>query len=326
MKRYFKRFILGFLASMAAFCGPALSYAQEWPNKTIKFIVPYPPGGGTDAFARPLAAKLSSQLGQQVIVENRGGAGGTIGAEAAAKSPPDGYTFLVGAVHHALAPAVYKSLNYDLERDLTPVTGIAYVPDVLVVSPKVTAKNVGELVSASKANPGKLNYGSSGNGTTRHLSGEMFNNLTGSSIVHVPYKGSGPAMTALLGSEIDLIFVDMSSAAGQIRGGQIRALAVTSPTRSPTFPEVPTMAEAGVSGFEMLSWYGLWAPAGSPREIIAKMQSAVAKALAAPDIRNLWFQQGAEPGGEPPERFRKYVRSEVEKWAKAAKQNKITVD
>jgi len=305
---------------------PAPALAQDWPNKSIKFVVPFPPGGGTDTFARPLAAKLSAQLGQQVIIDNRGGAGGTIGADVVAKSAPDGYTFLVGAVHHTVAVSVYKALPYNLDRDLAPVTGVAYVPDVLVVNKDVKAQNVKELIALSKANPGKLNFGSSGNGTTRHLAGLIFNNLTGASIQHVPYKGSGPAMAALLGGEIEMIFEGLGSAASHIRGGKIRALAVTSPKRSPAFPDIPTMAEAGVPGFESISWYGLWAPAGTPPAIIRRMQEEVAKAFASPDLKATLASQGAEPGGEPTEAFAKFVRAETEKWGKLARDAKVTID
>jgi tripartite-type tricarboxylate transporter receptor subunit TctC len=289
-------------------------------------VVPFPPGGGTDTFARPLAAKLAAQLGQQVVIDNRGGAGGTIGADVVAKSAPDGYTFLVGAVHHTVAPAVYKSLPYDLDKDLAPVTGVAYVPDVLVVNRNVKAQSVKELVALAKASPGKLNYGSSGNGTTRHLAGIIFGNLAGVTLQHVPYKGSGPAMTALLGGEIEMIFEGLGSASSYMRAGTIRALAVTSPRRSPAFPDVPTMAEAGVPGFESLSWYGLWAPAGTPPEVIQRMQAAVANALKSPEIQSAWASQGAEPGGEPQEQFQAFVRAETVKWGKLARDAKVTID
>jgi len=322
--RFFHAALGAFVTALAILPVPAL--AQAWPNKTIKFVVPFPPGGGTDTFARPLAAKLAAQLGQQVLIDNRGGAGGTIGADVVAKSAPDGYTFLVGAVHHTVAVSVYKSLPYSLERDLAPVTGVAYVPDVLVVNKNVKAQSVKELVALSKANPGKLNFGSSGNGTTRHLAGLIFNNLTGSSVQHVPYKGSGPAMTALLGGEIEMIFEGLGSAASHIRGGTIRALAVTSPKRSPAFPDIPTMAEAGVPGFESLSWYGLWAPAGTPPEIVKRMQEEIAKAYASPDLKATLASQGAEPGGEPTEAFAKFVRAETEKWGKLARDAKVTID
>jgi tripartite-type tricarboxylate transporter receptor subunit TctC len=303
---------------------PAL--AQAWPARTIKLVVPFPPGGGTDTFARPLAAKLSALLGQQVVIDNRGGAGGTIGADVVAKSAPDGYTFLLGAVHHTVAVSVYKSLPYNLEKDLAPVTGVAYVPDVLVVNNKVPAKSVQELVAYAKANPGKLNYGSSGNGTTRHLAGEIFNRLAGTSIQHVPYKGSGPAMTGLLGGEIEMIFEGLGSAASYIRGGTIRALAVTTANRSAAFPDIPTMAEAGIPGFESLSWYGLWAPAGTPPDILNRMQVEVKAALASPDIAAAWRLQGAEPGGEPKEQYASFIKSEVDKWGKVARDLRISVD
>ncbi|NJD87840.1 MAG: tripartite tricarboxylate transporter substrate binding protein [Betaproteobacteria bacterium] len=314
------------LAASLACLAPFAALAQAWPAKSIRLVVPFPPGGGTDTFARPLAAKLALQLGQQVVIDNRGGAGGTIGADVVAKSAPDGYTFLVGAVHHTVAPAVYKSLPYDLDRDLLPVTGVAYVPDVLVVNRNVKAGSVQELVALAKASPGKLNYGSSGNGTTRHLAGIIFGNLAGISLQHVPYKGSGPAMTALLGGEIEMIFEGLGSAASHIRAGSIRALAVTSPKRSPAFPDIPTMAEAGIPGFESLSWYGLWAPAGTPPEIVQRLQAEVAKAMAAPDLKAAWSSQGAEPGGEPVEAFRTFVRAETVKWGKLARDAKVTVD
>jgi tripartite-type tricarboxylate transporter receptor subunit TctC len=327
MRHQTKRGLAGFAIVFAALCAAGIAQAQSWPTKPVRFVVPFPPGGGTDSFARPLAAKLSGQLGQQVIIDSRGGAGGTIGADVVAKSAPDGYTFLLGAVHHTVAVNAYKKLPYDLEKDLAPVTGVAYVPDVLVVNAgKVPAHTVAEFIVYSKANPGKVNYGSSGNGTTRHLAGAIFNAKTGTSMVHVPYKGSGPAMTGLLGGEIDLIFEGLGSAAAQIRGGKIRALAVTSPQRSPAFPDIPTMAEAGVPGFESLSWYGLWAPAGTPREIIDRLQAEVAKALASPDIKALWFQQGAEPGGEPAEQYARFVNSEIEKWGNVVRQNKIVIE
>ena len=320
------RALLGIAVAATALCISGPSLGQEWPAKPVRFVVPFPPGGGTDTFARPLAAKLSGQLGQQVIIDSRGGAGGTIGADVVAKSAPDGYTFLVGAVHHTVAVTAYRKLPYDLEKDLVPVTGIAYMPDVLVVNLKLPARTVGDLIAYSKSNPDKVNYGSSGNGTTRHLAGAIFNAKTGASMVHVPYKGSGPAMTGLLGGEIDLIFEGLGSAAAQIRAGKIRALAVTSSQRAGAFPDIPTMAEAGVPGFESLSWYGLWAPAGTPRDVLARMQSEVARALATPELKGIWVQQGADPGGEPTEQFARYIKSEIEKWGNVVRQNKIVMD
>ena len=288
--------------------------------------MPFPPGGGTDTFARPLAQKLAAQLGQSVVIDNRGGAGGNIGATAAAKATPDGYTFLLGAVHHTVAMTVYKTPGFDVEKDLMPITGVAYVPDVLVINSKLPAANVRELIAYAKANPARINYGSSGNGTTRHLAGEIFNRMTGTAITHIPYKGSGPAMTGLIGGEVQMIFEGLGSAATHIRANSIRALAVTSPKRSAAFPDIPTMAEAGVPGFESQSWYGMWAPAGTSPEIVRRMHAEVVKALAAPDLAATWAAQGADPGGESPEQFGRFIRSEVEKWGKVARDLKISAE
>lgn len=224
--------------------------AQAWPARTITLVVPFAPGGGTDTFARPFAAKLSQQLGQQVIVDNRAGAGGTVGAAIVARAQPDGYTLLVGAVHHTVAVSAYKKLSYDLDKDLIPVTGLAYVPDVLLVNPKVPAKTLSEFIAYCKANPGKVDYGSSGLGKTRHLAGEIFNARTGAQMVHVPYKGSGPATAALINGEVAAVFEGLGSAAGHIRSGTVRALAVFARARSPAFPDIPTAAEGGVPNFE----------------------------------------------------------------------------
>ncbi|WP_353431442.1 tripartite tricarboxylate transporter substrate binding protein [Polynucleobacter sp. MWH-UH23A] len=315
------------VASYAVLLLTQPAFAQNiWPNKPIKLIVPFPPGGGTDTFARPLAAQLSKELGQQVVVDNKGGAGGTIGAAIAAKSPSDGYTIFMGAVHHTVAESIYKNLPYNLEKELIPIRGVAFVPDVLVVNNKLPVQNVRELIQYSKNNPGKVNYGSSGNGTTRHLAGEIFNKLTGASLVHVPYKGSGPAMTALIGGEVDLIFEGLGSAASYIRAGTIRPLAVTSPKRSTAFPDIPTMAEAGVPGFESISWYGFWVPAGTPQAIQDKIFSATTSALNSPEIKTLWANQGADIGPNTQKLFAQYVKDETEKWGKVAKSANVSID
>jgi tripartite-type tricarboxylate transporter receptor subunit TctC len=299
---------------------------STWPNKPIKLLVPFPPGGGTDTFARPLAAQLSKDLGQQVVIDNKGGAGGTIGAAIAAKSPADGYTMFMGAVHHTVAESIYKNLPYNLEKDLIPIRGVAFVPDVIVVNNKLPIQSVKELVQYSKSNPGKVNYGSSGNGTTRHLAGEIFNKMTGTSLVHIPYKGSGPAMTALLGGDVDLIFEGLGSAATYIRAGTIRPLAVTSPQRSPAFQDIPTMAEAGIIGFESISWYGLWVPAGTPSAIQDQIFAATTSALNAPAIKTLWANQGAETGPATQKLFIQYVKDETAKWGEVAKTANVSID
>jgi tripartite-type tricarboxylate transporter receptor subunit TctC len=314
-----------FAASLVAAL-PSVAKAQSWPARPITLVVPFAPGGGTDTFARPFAAKLSQLIGQQVIIDNRAGAGGTVGAGIVAKAHPDGYTFLVGAVHHTVAVNAYKKLPYDLDKDLVPVTGMAYVPDVLVVYPEVPAKTLQEFVAYCKANPGKVNYGSSGLGTTRHLAGEIFNARTGAQMVHVPYKGSGPATAALINGEVSAVFEGLGSAAGHIRSGKVRALAVFANKRSPAFPDIPTAAESGLPDFESLSWYGLWGPAGTPRVVVAKLRTESARVFEAPELKSIWFQQGAEPGGEASETFAAFVKAEVEKWGKVVRDNNITLE
>jgi len=300
--------------------------AQEWPTRPVRMIVPFPPGGGTDTVARPLAAKLAQILGQQVVIDNRGGAGGTIGAGLAAKAPADGYTVLLYSVHGAVAVAAYKTLPYDLQKDLVPVTTAAIFPDVLVAANRVPAKTLSELIAWAKANPGKLNCGSAGNGTSRHLSCELFNAAAGVSATHVPYKGTGPATQALVAGEIDWIFEALGSAAGQIRAGTVRPIVVTSAKRSPAFPEIPTAMESGLAGFEVTSWYGLWVPAGTPAAVVQKLNDAVVKAFADPELKDVWSKLGAEPGGSSPEAFRALIDKDVAKWGKVVREAKVTLE
>ena len=313
-------------AAILAFCAAAPAFGQEWPAKTVRVVVPFPPGGGTDTVARPLSAKLSAMSGQQFIIDNRGGAGGTLGAAIAAKSPNDGYTLLLAPVHLAVAVSAYKSLPYDLEKDLSPVTTLAIFPDVLVAAQKVPAKSLQEFIGYAKANEGKVNCGSAGNGTTRHLSCEMFNAQAGVKTLHVPYKGTGPATTALLAGEVDFIFEALGSASSHIRAGKIRPIAVTSAKRSPSFPEIPTAMESGLAGFEVTSWYGLWVPAGTPRPVVQRLHALVAKAFEEQDMRDLWFKLGAEQGGATPEQFGAFVRREIEKWGKVVRDAKVTIE
>ena len=300
--------------------------AQAWPARSITLVVPFAPGGGTDTFARPFAAKLSQELGQQVVIDNRAGAGGTVGAALVAKAKPDGYTFLLGSVHHAVAVTAYKQLSYDLEKDLAPVTSVASVPDVLVAYPGIPAKTLQEFIAYCKANPGKVNYGSAGLGTTRHLAGEIFNAKTGAGMTHVPYKGSGPATAALISGEVTAVFEGLGSAAPYIRSGKARALAVFTAGRSPAFPDIPTAAEAGLPDFESLSWYGLWAPAGTDAAVIARMQAAVVAAFASADLKKVWDDQGAAPGGTPTARFAAFVKEEIGKWGKVVRDGNITIE
>lgn len=302
------------------------AFAQSWPTKPVRIINPFPPGGGTDAFARPLAVKLTIAFGQTVLIENQGGAGGTVGATNASKALSDGYTWFMGAVHHTIAETLYTKLPYSLERDFVPLTVVAYVPNVVVVNPKHTFKNVKELLDYAKANPGKLNYGSAGNGTTHHLAVELFKTMTGAQLTHVPYKGAGPLMPALLGGEVDLAFDGMGTSATQIKAGKLRPLAVTTKTRSPVIPDVPTMQEAGFSGYEVTTWYALWAIKGTPKEAIDRMYAETVKAMQQPDMKQIWDAQGATVGGQPPAEFAKFVHSEIEKWGKVVKDAGIKID
>ena len=316
---------LSLLVGVCTLAAP-VAQAQDWPTRPVRVIVPFPPGGGTDTVARPLSAKLSQLTGHSFVIDNRGGAGGTIGAAMAAKATPDGYTVLLSPVHVAVAVSAYKSLPYDLEKDLTPVTTVAVFPDVLVAATRVPAKTLPELIAYARANPGKVNCGSAGNGTTRHLSCEMFNSAAGIKAEHVPYKGTGPATTALLGGEIDYIFEALGSASQHIRSGKLKAIAVTSAKRSPSFPDIPTAIESGLPGFDVTSWYGLWVPTGSPPAVVQRLHALVQKAFEDPEVRDLWFKLGAETGGMAPAAFTAFVRTEVQKWGKVVRDAGVTIE
>lgn len=320
------RFLALLAIAAAGILNSAGAFAQAWPAKPIRVINPFPAGGGTDTFARPLAAKLSQSLGQQVIIENQGGAGGTLGANNASKSSPDGYTFFMGAVHHTIAETLYRKLPYSLERDFIPVTVVAYVPNVVVIHPKHPFKSIKELIEFAKANPNKLNFGSAGNGTSHHLAAELFKTLTGTQMTHVPYKGAGPLMLDLLAGQVDLAFDGMGTSANQIRAGKLRPIAVTTAKRSPVVPEVPTMAEAGVSNYEVTTWYALWGIRGTPRDAIERMYQETAKAMTLPDMKDIWASQGADAGGQRPEEFAAFIQTEIAKWAKVVKDAGAQVD
>lgn len=323
-----RRRVLAAIAGVAACTAATLpATAQSWPDKTITFVNPFPAGGGTDVFARPLAAELTKQLGKSVIIDNRGGAGGTLGAGIAAKAAKDGYTFFVGAVHHTIAPSIYPSLTYDLEKDFTPIAVIAMVPQVVVVNPaKVQATSLQDLIAFAKANPGKINYASAGNGTAHHLAGELFKIITETKLDHVPYKGAGPAMQDLLAGQVDIMFDGLGTSAAQIKSGRLRALAVAADGRSGAIPEVPTGKEAGIDGYHVSTWYGVWAIAGTPQPIIDRMQVEIAKALAVDQIKTTWAQQGAVVGPLTPATMGPFVKSEIEKWGKVAKAANVKID
>ncbi|HET7731297.1 MAG TPA: tripartite tricarboxylate transporter substrate binding protein [Usitatibacter sp.] len=322
-----KRFIGRGLALAAIAMATVTGAHAQWPNKPIRFINPFPAGGGVDAFARPVAAKLTQSLGQTVFVENMGGAGGTVGAATAARAAPDGYTFFVGAIHHTIAESLYAKLTYNIEKDFEPVTVLAYVPNVIVIHPKYDKiRSYADFLAYAKANPGKLNFGSAGNGTSHHLVGELFKMRTGTDLVHIPYKGAGPMMQDLIGGNVDMAFDGMGTSAPQIKSGKLRALAVSTATRSPLIPDVPTLTELGVPDFEVTTWYALWAVKGTPKEVIDRMYREVVKVLQQEDIKRVWEQQGAVPGAQPPAEMARFVRSEVVRWGKVVKDANIRID
>jgi tripartite-type tricarboxylate transporter receptor subunit TctC len=315
---------LAFLGGLAALT-PA--NAQAWPQRPIIFIVPFAAGGGTDAYARPLAAQLDRQLGVRVLIENRAGAGGTVGASAAAKAAPDGYTFFVGATHHTIAPALYPKLDYDLEKDLIPIAMIARPPQVVVVHPgRVAAKTLTELIDFAHANPDKLNYASAGNGTTHHLAAELFKITTKTRIQHVPYRGAGPAMQDLVAGHVDVMFDGLGTSAIQIESGHIRALAVASAKRSPTVPNVPTSAEAGLPGYEVSTWYGLWAPKNTPAEIVERVKQEVTAALKTPPVQEAWSLNGSEIIFLSGADFAALIKEEIARWGKVVREAGVKLD
>jgi tripartite-type tricarboxylate transporter receptor subunit TctC len=318
--------LVALLALAASWLSPALAQAQDWPNKPIRFINPFPAGGGTDTFARPLAAKLGQSLGQTVIIENQGGAGGTVGAANAARAQPDGYTFFIGAIHHTIAESLYPKLTYNLEREFVPITVAAYVPQVMVVHPKHPFKTLKELIDYAKANPGKLNYGSPGAGTSHHLAMELFMKVTGTSFVHVPYRGAGPMMQDFLAGQIDLVFDGMGTSANQMKAGKLRGLAIATPSRSPAFPDLPTMDESGVPGMVVSTWYALWAIKGTPQPIVDRMYQEVVKAMSQPDMKEIWASQVADMGGNTPEQFKSFIRSEIVRWNKVVKDANVVLN
>jgi tripartite-type tricarboxylate transporter receptor subunit TctC len=304
----------------------AAAGAQEWPTKSVTLIVPFAAGGTTDLVGRPLAQGLGERLGQTFVVDNRAGAGGTLGAAAAAKSPPDGYTLFLATIAHTIAPGIYRNLAYDFEKDLDPITVVAEVPNVLIVNPAVPAKTAAELVAYIKARPGKINFGSAGPGSVEHLSGELFRSMAGLDIVHVPYKGGAPMMTDLIAGHIEMAVETSGSALQHIKSGAVRALAVSTRERSPFFPDLPTLDETGLKGYDVTTWYGLLAPHGTPAAIRDKLYRETVELLKSPNMIARLKDLGAVPGGEPPERFAAFIHSETAKWTKLAKEAGITAE
>jgi tripartite-type tricarboxylate transporter receptor subunit TctC len=306
----------------------AAAQAQSgWPSKPVTLIVPFPAGGGTDAFARPLTAMLTKQLGRQVIIDNRGGAGGTVGATLAAKAPPDGYTFFMGAVHHAIAPSMYPKLDYNIETDFVPLGLVASVPQVIVVNPqRVPVPDLNGMLAIMRKSPGKLNYGSAGNGTSHHLAGELFKLQTKTFVTHIPYRGAGPALQDLIAGQVDVMFDGLGSSATHIKSGRIKALAVASTKRAPGFPDLPTSVEAGLPSYQVSTWYGLWAPKGTPNEVTERMRAELAKAFATAEIRDTWNSLGAEIPSLYGDAFGKFVSSEIRRWSEVVKSSGAKLD
>lgn len=318
-----RRATLGLLLAAAA----PWAAAQAWPTKPVTIVVPFPAGGGTDAFARPLFAAMSKNVGKQFVIDNKGGAGGTVGASLAAKSAPDGYTFFMGAVHHAIAPSMYPKLDYNIETDFIPVGLISSVPQVIVVNPqKVAANDLPGLLEFIRKNPGKLNYGSAGNGTSHHLAGELFKLQTKTFITHIPYRGAGPALQDLIAGQVDMMFDGLGSSATHIKSGRIKAIAVAGDKRAPGFPNVPTAKEGGVPTYQVATWYGLWAPKGTPKEVIDAIQAEMKKALTSDELKTTWTGLGTETPNLYGDAYGKFVSSEVKRWAEVVKASGAKLD
>ncbi|MDR3016346.1 MAG: tripartite tricarboxylate transporter substrate binding protein [Delftia acidovorans] len=324
-----RRTLLGAAAALAGWrtagAQPSAG-AQAYPKAPIRVVVPYPPGGPTDVVGRVVTARLGEALGQPLVVDNKAGASGMVGAALVAKAPADGYTLLVNASIHVINPYVYASAPYDAFRDFEPVTQLVDVPLVLVVGSQLPVRNVQELAAWAKAHPGQVNFGSAGNASSQHLSGELFRMKTGAQMQHVPYKGSSPALTDLMGGQIQLMFDSMPSAMPFIASGRLRALAVTSTKRSPSLPDVPTMEEAGMPGFHTSTWYGLWAPRNTPQDVVQKLWTESRRVLAEPQIAAQYRRLGAEPVGSTPAEFARYIQAEARKWEEIVKASGARAD
>lgn len=316
----------------AAVAGAAVystaGYAQaSWPTRPVTLVVPFPAGGGTDAFARPLAASFTRLSGKSLIIDNRGGAGGTVGASMAAKAAPDGYTLFMGAVHHSIAPSMYPRLDYDIERDFVPLILVASVPQVLVVNPKnIPGVDFKAFLAQVRANPGKLNYGSAGSGTSHHMAGELFKQQTNTFITHIPYRGAGPALNDLMGGNVDMMFDGLGSSAGHIKGGRIKALMVSGPKRNPAFPDVPCATELGLPDYTVTTWYGVWAPKGTPADAQARAIEEIRRAASTDEAKALWANQGAEFPALTGSAFGSFVSGEVRRWAQVVKASGAKLD
>lgn len=317
------------MALSVAACA-AMSFGVQaqntWPTKPVTLVVPFPAGGGTDTFARPFSAQFSKQSGKTLVIDNRGGAGGNLGAGVAAKAAPDGYTLFMGAVHHSIAPSMYPKLDYDLERDFVPLAMVASVPHVLVVNPKNVPGDFKAFMEMVRSKPGKFNYGSAGGGTSHHLAGELFKLQSKTFITHIPYRGAGPALQDLIAGNVDMMFDGLGSSAQHIKGGRIKALMVSGNKRNPAFPDVPCAAELGLPDYNVTTWYGLWAPKGTPADVQARAIEEVRKAAASDEIKTSWGNSGAEFPNLTGPQFGNFVSGEIKKWASVVKASGAKLD
>ncbi|HEX5362665.1 MAG TPA: tripartite tricarboxylate transporter substrate binding protein [Gallionella sp.] len=318
---------LRYVVATFLLCTVVAAIAQPYPAKPIRLIAPSTPGDAPDVIARLIALRLSPVLGQPIVVENRPGAGGVIGSEVAAKSAPDGYTLIMGnAGSHGINAAVYSKLPYDIQRDFAPISQVAIAPNIMVINPSIPAKSVAEFIAYAKSQPGKLSYASGGNGSSAHMSMELFKAMSGVDIQHVPYKGSSPALTDLMGGQVAVFIGNIPPTVPLVRAGKLRALAVTTKSRSTLMPELPTISEAGLSGYETVAWFGVLAPAGTPPEIVKTLSTEISKIARSPEMRDKLLAMGAEPVGGTPEEFKAVIDSDIAKWKRLAQKESIKVD
>jgi tripartite-type tricarboxylate transporter receptor subunit TctC len=313
----------------AAAIAPGLAAAQApdaWPSKPVRLILPFPPGGGTDILGRLIAERLTAGLGQPVVTENRGGAGGNVGAEAAARSAPDGYTIVLVAPSLAISPSLYSKLNYDPVRDFAPVSLVATVPNVMITHPSVPANTLAEFIQLAKTKPGGMNFGSGGSGTSNHLACELFNIVAGVRLVHIPYKGVNLAMQDVLSGQIHFVVIGVPAAAPHIKAGKLRALALVAPQRSAALPDIPTVAEAGLRDFEVTTWYGILAPAGTPRPIVARLNAEIVRVMHAPEVKERLASMATDPVTSTPEEFADYIKKEIAKWGDVVRKAGLKAD
>ena len=312
-------------AALAAVAGGSRAQSA-WPSKAATLIVPFPAGGGTDAFARPLSAQFAKMTGKQLLIDNRGGAGGTLGAGIASRAAPDGYTLFMGAVHHTIAPSMYPKLDYDIEKDFVPLALLANVPQVLVVNPKSIPGDFKAFLAQLRANPGRLNYGSAGAGTSHHLAGELFKQQTKTFITHIPYTGAGPALRDLISGQVDMMFDGLGSSAAHIKGGRVKALMVSGLKRNPAFPEVPCAAELGLPDYTVTTWYGLWAPKGTPADVQSRIVEEIRRATATDELKAIWASNGADFGSLTPAQYGSFVSAEIKRWEAVVKASGAKLD